>query len=164
MLDDYSEPKSSDKTKEHELKHDIYTDKRLIAQLSPDEFKPIAALNLGDTMPDTARGIFYRLASIGEIRCRIRKIPNELGSLRDISTYALGSPKTPEEIKYMAWAQEHQQRKRAKAMAKRAKKPKPVKVAKPSKEKPEPPKPVFVPRSDPMIWATAGRKIPRAAA
>lgn len=142
------------------MKHDIYTNSRLIAQLSADEFKTIFALELGDTTSDTARGIFYRLASRGEIRCRREKIKNEMGCLRNTFTYALGAPKTPDEIKYMAWAQEHQARKRIRTISSRAKKPKPVKVAKPPKEKLEPPKPVFVPRADPMIWATAGRKAP----
>ena len=147
------------------MKHADSKSSRILSLLSHHEFRAIRELALGDISYDLASGTLNRHCAAKIVRCRRARMKTIDGLMRVIKIFALGMPQTPEEREYAEYAGRYQARKHECTNASikkiRAKKknlpytPKP----KPAAQK-RPVYPELAPRLDPMIWATAGRKVP----
>lgn len=122
------------------------------AALSKTVFKSFEQLNLV-MLPSAAKWGFASLVASGGVRARKQVICDSSGRYRPGFVYALGVPKTEEEIKRMAYCQDLLARKRSSANRSERKRAAITKAAVMAEVAP----PM---RIDPMIWRTCGRKVP----
>ena len=148
------------------MKHADSKSSRILSLLSHHEFRAIRELDLGDISYDLASGTLNRHCAAKIVRCRRIMMKNVDGSCRLTKIFALGKPNTAEEREYAEYAGRYQARKHACTNASikqiRAKKknlPSPPKP-KPASQK-RPVYPELAPRLDPMVWMTAGKRIPK---
>ena len=148
------------------MKHVDSKSARILSLLSHHEFRAIRELDLGDISYDLASGTLNRHCASELVRCRRVMMKNVDGRCRLTKIFALGMPQTEEEREYAEYAGRYQARKHECTNASikqiRAKKknlpstPKP----KPASQK-RPVYPELAPRLDPMVWMTAGKRIPK---